>query len=117
MTTTPGPWPTDPPPTLDLATVRGYVRVPTTSLSDEDLERMLDAASVDQWSRCEWDPTSYPAPLAQGLLRAIQKEIAARNLPLGMVGVDAAEYGPAMVPQYDALVEYHERAYRRTVLA
>lgn len=68
-----------------------------------------DAAAVDI--------THTPAALDQALLRRIQREIAARNLPLGMVGVDAAEYGPERLPYFDALVEEHERAYRRVVLA
>ena len=117
MTTTPGPWPEPPPTTLDVATVREYVRVPTTALTDADLERMVEACSGDQWARCVWDPEDYPPPLAQGLLRRVQKEIAARNLALGMVGLDASEYGPARIPALDALVEEHERAYRRQVLA
>jgi hypothetical protein len=118
MTTAPGlPIPDPPPETLDLATVRAYIRVPTTNLSDEDLGRMVDACSADQWARCVWDPDAYPPPLAQGLLRRVQREVAARNLPLGMVGLDAAEYGPQRLPTLDALVEDHERAYRRVVLA
>jgi len=117
MTTTPGPWPSDPPVTLDLETVRAYIRVPATNLSDEDLDRMISGCSTDQWARCVWDPAAYPDALAQALLRRVQKEIAARNLPLGMVGLDAAEYGPQSLPFLDSLVEEHERAYRRVVLA
>jgi hypothetical protein len=103
----------------DLATVRAYVRVPATTLSDEDLERMRLACLGDQSARCLWDettPDAYPDPLAQALLRRIQREIAARNLPLGMVGLEA-EYGPARIPTFDALVEHHEAPYRRAVLA
>lgn len=118
MTTTPGlPIPEPAPPTLDLAVVREYLRVPTTQLSDEDLQRMLDGCSEDQWARCVWDPADYPGALGQALLRRVQREVAARNLPLGMVGLDAAEYGPQRLPVLDALVEEHERAYRRVVLA
>lgn len=111
------PIPSAPPATLDLATVRAYVRVPTTQLSDPDLTRMIGACSGDQWARCVWDPADYPDGLAQGLLRRIQREIAGRNLPLGMVGLDAAEYGPQAIPYLDALIEEHERPYRRVVLA
>lgn len=100
---------------LDLATVRGYVKVPATALSDEDLQRMLDASADDQAQRCTWTG-DYPQALAQALLRRVQREIAARNLPLGMVGLDAAEYGPTRLPYYDALVDEHERAYRMVVL-
>jgi hypothetical protein len=101
---------------LDLATVRAYLRVPATALSDEDLDRMLQGSADDQAQRCTWtDP--YPDSLAQALLRRVQREVAARNLPLGMVGLDAAEYGPQRLPFLDSLVEEHERAYRRQVLA
>lgn len=107
----------------DLATVRAYVKVPATSLSDEDLERMRVAGLESQAARCVWtgpagenDPAAYPDALAQALLRRIQREIAARNLPLGVVGLEA-EYGPTRIPGFDALVEMHEAAFRRVVLA
>lgn len=104
----------------DLDTVRGYVRVPASSLSDEDLERMRLTALDDQRQRCTWpdsdNPDSYPESLAQALLRRVQREIAARNLPLGMVGLEA-EYGPANIPAFDALIDHHEKAYRRVVLS
>ena len=74
--------------TLDLATIRDYVQVPATALSDADLQRMLDACADDQDQRCTWgDGTgtgTRPATLDQALLRRVQREIAARNLPLGM---------------------------------
>ena len=101
---------------LDITVVRAYLKVPATVLSDEDLQRMLDASADDQAARCSWsDP--YPDALAQALLRRVQREVAARNLPLGMVGLDAAEYGPTRLPYLDSLVEDHERAYRIQVLA
>jgi hypothetical protein len=102
----------------DLETVRAYVRVPATTLSDADLERMRLACLDDQAARCAWDtetPDAYPESLAQALLRRVQREIAARNLPLGMVGLEA-EYGPSRIPSFDALVEHHENGYRRAVL-
>jgi hypothetical protein len=103
---------------LDLATVRAYLRVPATALSDEDLQRMIDTSAADQSARCTWDPAAeFPSALEQALLRRVQREVAARNLPLGMVGLDAAEYGPQSLAQYDALVEQHERQYRSVVLA
>jgi hypothetical protein len=116
-TPSPLPIPDPTPDTLDLATVRTYLKVPATALSDEDLDRMISGCSTDQWARCVWDPADYPDALALGLLRRVQREVAARNLPLGMVGLDAAEYGPAALPALDALVNEHERAYRRQVLA
>jgi len=83
------------------------------------------ACLEDQSARCVWagllaDPpvpeTGYTEGLAQALLRRVQREIAARNLPLGMVGLEA-EYGPANIPAYDSLTEMHEHPFRRVVLA
>jgi hypothetical protein len=108
---------------LDLATVRAYLKVPATVLSDDDLGRMFDTAKIDQAQRCHYPgsdalpPEPRPAALDQALLRRVQREVAARNLPLGMVGLDAAEYGPQRLPYLDSLVEEHERAYRIQVLA
>lgn len=107
----------------DLATVRAYLRVPATVISDEELERMRLTALTDQIARCVWpgqdDPESdtYPDALAQSLLRRIQRECAAKNLPLGMVGLDGGEYGPQTLPAFDALIAEHEKAFRRVVLA
>src|SRR4051812_35115786 len=102
---------------LDLVTVRTYLKVPATALSDEDLTRMLSAQRADQTARCaDPDTPEGVAALDQALLRRVQREVAARNLPLGMVGLDAAEYGPQRLPYFDALVEEHERAYRLVVV-
>lgn len=104
---------------LDLATVRAYLKVPATALSDEDLTRMLDGSRADQANRCQLPEPPAPddsAALDQALLRRVQREVAARNLPLGMVGLDAAEYGPQRLPYFDSLIEEHERPYRIMVL-
>jgi len=106
----------------DLATVREYLRVPAVQVSDADLERMRLTALTDQLMRCEWpdmetEPDTYPEALAQALLRRIQRELAARNLPLGMVGLDGAEYGPQSLPNFDALIAEHEHGFRRVVLS
>jgi hypothetical protein len=104
----------------DLATVRSYIRVPATVISDEDLQRVMDAALTDQLARCTWPdqetPESYPEALGQAFLRRVQRECAARNLPLGMVGLDGGEYGPQTLPAYDALIAEHEHAFRRVVV-
>lgn len=109
----------------DLAMVRDYLHVPATVLSDDDLERMRVAALTDQIARCTWPgldtpdtaDDDYPDALAQALLRRIQREAAAKNLPLGVMGLDGGEYGPQSLPAYDALISEHERAFRRVVVA
>lgn len=107
----------------DLPTVRDYIKVPATVLSDEDLERMRITALTDQLARCAWPgmndepPAEYPDALAQALLRRVQRECAAKNLPLGMVGLDGGEYGPESLPAWDALIQEHEKAFRIPVVA
>lgn len=105
-----------------LALVREYLRVPATVLSDQDLERMRIACLTDQLARCKWpgmesEPPDYPDALSQALLRRIQRECAAKNLPLGMVGLDGGEFGPQKLPAWDALILEHELPYRRQVVA
>jgi hypothetical protein len=99
----------------DLAAVRAYIQVPATALSDADLERIMAAAADDQDSRCTFPADTYPSPLEQAWLRRIQREVSARNLPLGMVGLET-EYGPQRIPAYDALVAEHELPYRTQVV-
>lgn len=109
----------------DLTVVRAYIRVPATVLSDDELERMRLTALTDQIARCSWPgqetpdtaDDDYPDALAQALLRRVQRECAAKNLPLGMVGLDGGEYGPQTLPAFDALITEHEKAFRRQVLA
>jgi hypothetical protein len=105
----------------DITAVRAYIRVPATSLPDADLLRMMCTAATDQTARCN-TATGYDvenqrvnASLEQAFYRRVQREVAGRNLPLGMVGVDSAEYGPTRIAA-DNLIDEHERAYVRAVL-
>jgi len=105
-----------------LAQVRAYIGVPATAFPDEDLQRVYNLADFEQRARCnipvdEAGNEAYPDALGQAFLRRIQREVSAKNLPLGMVGIDAAEYGPMKLPFIDTLVEENERAFRKQVLA
>jgi hypothetical protein len=119
-----GTWPVIGMPTgyPDIGDVRAYIRVPATSLPDEDLTRMMITAATDQTARCNTDIGRDPdtgtvnESLAQAYLRRVQREVAGRNLPLGMVGVDSAEYGPTRIAA-DQLIDEHERPFVRAVLA
>jgi hypothetical protein len=105
-----------------LAEVRTYIGVPATVLADEDLERIYNAADESQRKRCNGfvdldgvPVDDLPDPLNQAFLRRVQREVAARNLPLGMVGIDA-EYGAQRLPMSDSLVDDAERPYRKQVV-
>ena len=102
-----------------LAEIRAAIGVPATAVPDIDLRRIYDAEIANQAARCAVgaDPVNdTPAPLAQSLVRRVQREVAARNLPLGMVGIDS-EYGAQRLPSADALIDELERPYRLSVLA
>lgn len=106
----------------DLDTVRAYVRVPATALSDEDLQRMMTAAATSQADGRDIERGRDPDTgmvadaLQQAFLRRVQRQIAGRNLPLGMVGVEASEYGPTGIA-IDSLIIELERPYVVAVLA
>src|SRR5690242_1794447 len=95
-----------------IAEVRTFVRIPATTLSDEELQRIYDACIDDQTQRCvvPEDLTDFPDALSMAFLRRNQREIAVRNLPLGVIGADA-EYGPQRISQYDAIIDAHEMPY------
>jgi len=108
----------------DLAQVRAWVKVPATSIGDEDLQQILDAELAIVARTCrlpetvEGEPEPiYPAALARSVLRRCQREIAARNVPLGVLGQDGAEFGPLTVPSWDAEIRRLEASYRIPVIA
>lgn len=110
------------PGTPTLAEVRAYLKLPATALSDEDLARIYGAEIEVQGRKCRWDTpdgddpnTTRPDALAQSLLRRTQREVAARNLPLGVLGTDAGEFGPQRIPFLDSVVEKLEGPWRVVV--
>ena len=109
----------------DLEQVRAWVQVPATQISDDDLQQILDAELAIQARTCRLPPdpdaegteATYPAALARACLRRCQRQVAARAVPLGMVGADASEYGPVNLPSWDAEVGRLEASYRQVVVA
>lgn len=101
-----------------LTDVREAIGVPATALPDDQLQRIYDAHVADQETRLTipTDADAFPEPLASTFIRRIQRWVAAGNLPLGMVGVDA-EYGARTLPMTDALIDQLERPFARQVLA
>lgn len=99
-----------------IAQARAYLKVSATAITDEEFTRIYNAEVSNQTLVCTV-PVDYPDDLGQTLLRRIQRQVAAKNLPLGLVGLDAAEYAPSRIPALDALVEAGERPYRTQVVA
>lgn len=106
--------------------VRAWVQVPATSISDADLDQILAAELAIQSRTCripvDPDPdtggeASYPDALARSLLRRCQREIAAKALPLGILGSEGAEYGPMLLRSWDAEIARLEASYRQVVIA
>jgi len=106
------------PGTPTLAQVRAYIGVSVQAVSDEDLERMRQTAIDAQVKRCRdtEDSAALPDPLAQALLRRVQRQVAAKAIPLGLTGPEQGEYGPTRIPFFDSEIEDHERDYRRVVV-
>lgn len=109
----------------DLVQVREWCKVPATSVSDEDLQQILDAelAIVARTCRLPVPPAegepepAYPPALARSVLRRCQRQVAAQNVPLGVLGQDGAEFGPLTVPSWDAEIRRLEASYRIPVIA
>lgn len=111
-------------PTLEDA--RAWVGVSTSAISDEDLAQILDAEAEIQARLLELpddpDPdtgeeATYPDPLARALLRRVQRQVAAKSLPLGMMGGDAGEWAPVGLQSWDAEIQRLEASYTVPVVA
>ena len=104
---------------------RAWAQVSTDAVPDDDLEAIRAAEVAIQALTCELpgDPdeggqeATYPPPLARALLRRVQRQCAARNLPLGFFTDTAAEFGPQQLSAWDAEVSRLESSFRMHVVA
>lgn len=106
---------------IDLAELRAWVQVPATVLSDAQLQQVLDAETILQARACTVprDPDTGAAldltpDLVQAVYRRVAREVAARGVPLGMLGADS-EYGPSRLSRWDAEIDRLEAPNRRLV--
>jgi hypothetical protein len=104
-----------------LADVRAWVGVSLTSITDAQLQGVIDAEVALQASTCDLTPTdetstAYPPEMVQALYRRVARECAARGLPLGLTDV-VGEYGPARIPTFDAEISRLEAPRRNVVVA
>lgn len=82
---------------LDRYLVNGIVPVPSNTV--------LPAQGV------------YPSALARACLRRCQRQVAARNVPLGVLGVESDGFGPLNLPAWDAEIARLEASYKIPVIA
>jgi len=100
---------------VTLTEVRAWIGVPATSIDDPTLQAVLDAETYAQARACRTD-YMWPQPnLAQALMRRVGRTVAARGIPLGMLG--DAEYGPTRLPSFDAEIERLEGPDRKVIFS
>jgi|SRR5215510_4261609 len=85
--------------------VRAWLKVSTSSVSDEVLTDILNAESANQAKACRLDVTATDRDddLIAALFRRCARQVAARGVPLGIVA--DAEYGPLRLSTIDAEIE------------
>lgn len=101
---------------ITLAQVRAWVNVSPTQVTDEQLTTVMAGEVALQAQACSV-PIDAPLPehLVQALYRRIARVLAARQVPLGLVGDPASEAGQARLATFDAEVERLEGGVRRVV--
>ncbi len=100
----------------DLDTIRTEIGVPSTVLTDVQLELIAGAAQDSVVGSYEWPGLELPDGLYQVFLRETARTIAARGLPLGMVGTDS-EYGVARLTTRDSEITRLGAPYRKRTFA
>lgn len=102
-------------PTVD--DVRKWATISATSITDEQLQQVLDAERSLQGACCLIPPDDQlPPALVQALYRRCARQVSARSLPLGYLN-DVAEFGPVKLSSYDAEIERLEAPYRIVAIA
>lgn len=91
---------------VDIADVRAWANISPGSITDEQLQQVLDAEAALQAARCTVPDGDEPLPaeLIQALYRRCAREVSTRSLPLGFLS-DTSEFGPVRLPSYDAEIE------------
>ena len=98
-----------------IGDVRAWLQVPSTTLTDPQLQQVVDAETLLQARACRVpDDGTLTPDLVQAIYRRVGREVAARGVPLGLLGADA-EYGPSRLSRWDAEIDRLEGPNRRVV--
>ena len=98
-----------------VAEIRNWVKVAATNLSDAELEHVAGAEQSLQ-TQLIWPDGDIPDDVYQAFLRRCARHIAARGLPIGIIGLDS-EFGTQRLPRWDAEIERLEAPYSVPVVA
>lgn len=96
--------------------VRDWSQVTAASLTDQQVQQVIDTEASLQAAYCTW-VGDYPPALAQAMLRRSARELAARQLPLGLSADTSGEYAPVRLPNFDAEIERLEAPFRVIAVA
>ena len=100
-----------------VAEVRSWLSLSATSITDDQLQLVIDGELGGQRALCRVpaDPAEYPDHLREGLYRRIGRYCAGKQIPLGLYGDAASEYGATSLPMFDAEIERTEGPFRVVV--
>lgn len=109
---------TAPVPADLLQRVRDWCQVSPSSITDEQLAMVIGAELALQSAYTDSRPADaeYPAELEMALYRRSARSMAARGVPLGLVGGDS-EFGATRLPGFDVEIERLEAPYRTIPVA
>lgn len=87
----------------DVDTVRAWLGVADSAVTDLQLQAVMDAEASNQLKACRIvDPADRADDLCQAFLRRVARVLAARGVPLG---VTSGEQGPMRLASFDAEIE------------
>lgn len=100
----------------DLATLRAWLKVPATVLPDDQLD-VAAAAEQTAQGRLSWGAgLDLPADALGAFNRRVARHIAARGVPLGVLGTDS-EFAAVRLTRWDPEIERLEAPYVVPVVA
>lgn len=96
----------------DIVAVRDWIGVSPQSLSDAQLQEVMDGEDANQMEVCRnIDSADRPADLVEAFYRRVGRAVAARGIPLGSTPGNE-EYGPTRLSSFDAEIERLEGPHR-----
>lgn len=88
-----------------IVAVREWTGVTPSSLSDIQLQEVMDGEDINQRNVCRIDdPADRGADLVEAFYRRVARAVAARGIPLGSTPGNE-EFGPTRLASFDGEIE------------